>query len=160
MNSVPVYLVWHGETMLNAPIERCWPHVLNYTSWQHYPVAQPVSGERGKEGEVVLLKKDEAGFTFPPYYARTIKLEPRRRIIWKTWPETATPELDFFGIVDFTLHEAKGKTRFCYDFLYELLVPARGESELEELRKQQYANTEAMFAAILPKLKKLVEETP
>lgn len=155
---VPVYLVFNGETLLEAPVKDAWPHVINYTAWQNYPIAQHISGKVGQEGEVVLLKKDETGFTFPPYYARTIKLEPPHRIIWKTYPEKATPELDFFGIVDFTLHEEQRKTRFYYNFLYELRMPARSESELEEFRDQQHANTEAMFTAILPKLKRLVEK--
>jgi hypothetical protein len=155
----PVYLVWNGTTLLDAPVARAWPHVINYTAWQHYPVAEHISGAPGREGEVVLLKKDEAGFSFPPYYARTIKLDPPRRVIWKTYPLQGTQGPHFFGIVDFRLVEVdNGKTRFCYDFLYEFLMPGTDESELEAFRTSSYKNTEQMFASILPKLQKLVEQ--
>lgn len=153
----PVYLVRTGEMTIDASVNSTWPHVLNYPSWQNYPVVRHISGEAGEEGEVVLLKKDEAGFEFPSYYARTIKLDPGHRVIWKTYPEKAG-EVDFFGIVDFSLQEPPGKTRFCYDVLYEFLVPYRNESELDAFRKQQYDNFDALFAAVLPKLKKLAEK--
>jgi len=156
--TTPVYLVWNGATLLDAPIARAWPHVINYTAWQHYPIAEHISGAPGREGEVVLLKKDEAGFSFPPYHARTLKLDPPRRAIWKTYPQRGAQGPDFFGIVDFKLFEAGGKTRFCYDFLYEFLMPDADESEFEAFRTSSYKNTEAMFASILPKLRKLVEQ--
>jgi hypothetical protein len=155
---VPVYLVFNGETMLDAPLKDAWPHVVNYTAWQNYPIVQHVSGKPGQEGEVVLLKKDETGFTFPPYYARTIKLDPLRRVIWKTYPEKKSPGIDFFGIVEFSVAEAGGKTRFSYQLLYEMLLPPQSEDELAAFRKQQHENTAAMFAAILLKLKRLVEQ--
>lgn len=154
----PAYLVWNGETLLDAPIERAWPHVINYTAWQHYPVAEHISGVPGQEGEVVLLRKDEAGFSFPPYFARTIKLDPPRRVIWKTYPQQDTEGPAFFGIVDFKLSDVDGRTRFRYDFLYEFLLPGADERELEAFRATSYENTEKMFASILPKLKELVKQ--
>jgi len=153
----PVYLVWQGEMLLAAPIEEVWPHVLNYPSWQNYPRLQHVSGRPGEEGEVVLLMKEEKGFTFPPYYARTIKLEPPHRVIWKTYPQVAQ-EINFFGIVDFTLAEAQDKTRFRYDMLYEFLVPHRTEDELKAFHTQQDENFQALFSVTLPKLRSLVEK--
>lgn len=154
----PVYLVLTGEMMLDASLEEVWHHLINYPSWQNFPVVQPISGEPAKEGEVVLLRKEEKGFTFPAYYARTIKLDPLRRLIWKTYPEKTTPEANFFGIVDFTIQPAGGQTRFGYNTLYEFLVAYRDESELETFRKQQYENFAALFSVIFPKLKKLVEK--
>jgi hypothetical protein len=151
---MPVYLVWRGETLLDAPVEEAWPHVVDYPAWQSYSIVQHVSGKPGREGEVMLLKKEEEGFAFPPYLARTIKLEPQRRIIWKTFPEQGN---DYFGIVEFDVREIDGKTRFNYSLLYEFMMPERTEAELEEFYKQQYAATEALFAAVIPKLKKLTE---
>lgn len=155
---LPVYLVWQGETLLKATPAEAWPHILNYTSWQSYPICEPISGRRGEEGEVVRLRKDETGFAFPPYYARTVRLEPGRRVIWKTFPERADSGLDFFGFVEFSVTEAPGGTRFQYRFLYEFLLPPQEESQIEAFRQQQYANTEAMFASVLPKLRRLVEK--
>lgn len=158
MNVEPVYLVLGGELMIDAPVEQVWHHVLNYPSWQNYSSVEHISGEPGGEGEVVLLRKEEEGFTFPPYYARTIKLEPRRRSMWKTYPETRTQGNDFFGIVEFRLEESQGTTRFSYNTLYEFLVPHVEKSELDAFRERQRENFETLLAAIFPKLKALAEQ--
>src|SRR5579863_662314 len=142
----PVYIVRSGEILIDSPVKTTWPHVVNYPAWQNFPIVRHISGEPGQEGEVVLLKKDEDGFEFPPYYARTIKLDPGRRIIWKTFPEHAG-DVAFFGIVDFSVFDAEGKTRFCYTVIYEFLVPYRVDSELDAFRKQQYANFDPLFSA-------------
>lgn len=158
MNIEPVYIVVGGDLMIGAPIAEVWHHVLNYPSWQNFPVVKHISGDPGGEGEVVLLRKDEKGFVFPAYYARTIKIEPRRRIIWKTYPEERAPNSDFFGIVDFRLEERGGKTLFSNSLLYEFLVSYTDKSELEAFRSKQLENFDTLGSAVFPKLKALAEK--
>lgn len=151
--SGPVYLVFTGEIMLNAPREVAWPQVLNYASWQNYSIVQNVSGQPGQEGEVVLLKKEEVNF--PPYYARTIKLEPPHRVIWKVFLDKDSA-IDLFGLVEFNLHDVGGKTRFCYNLVYEFLVPPCDASELAAFREKQHKEFAESLSVIWGKLKKLV----
>jgi hypothetical protein len=153
----PVYLFWETETILNASVQQAWPHIVNYPSWQNFSIVKTISGVPGLEGEVVSLQKREGGFVFPPYYARTIKVEPERRIVWKTFIEKDSHEIDRFGIVDFRVFAETGATRFVSQLLYEFLVPYRHQSDLEAFRKQQDDNFKALFAATRPKLKQLVE---
>lgn len=140
--------------MLEASPEKVWPHVLDYPSWQNYAIVQHVSGTPGQEGEVVLLQKDELGIKSTPYLARTIKLDPGRRVIWKTYRENA----DYFGIVEFRIDEVQGKTRFCWNLLYEYVIPYEHESELAAFRKQQYEYFETLSSVVFPKLKNRVEK--
>lgn len=156
--TAPVYLIRSGELMLDRPLKEAWPLVIDYPSWQNYSKVEHVSGRPGEKGEVVVLHKEEEGFKFPPYCARTIKLEPERRVIWKTWPQGDEQNGDFFGIVDFTVQAVNDQTRFRVDMLYEFRVSYQDESELEEFRKQQDANFDALFSVVLPKLKKLAEK--
>jgi hypothetical protein len=149
----PVYIVLERETMIDAPVKTVWRHALNYPSWQNYSIVQHVSGERGEEGEVVLLKKEETSAPTTAYYARTIKIEPERRVIWKTFREN----VNYFGIVEFRFHDVNGTTRFCNNSLYEHNVPYRDEAEIEAFRRQAYANMEELLASILPKLKAVAE---
>jgi uncharacterized protein YndB with AHSA1/START domain len=149
----PVYVILNNELTIDAPIEKVWRHMIDYSSWQNYSVREHVSGEPGQEGEVVLLKKEEKEYVSAPYFARTIKIDPGRRIVWKTYRDTP----DYFGIVDFRLYDSGGKTRFCTNNLYEFLVPYRHESELEAFRKERYALSEAVFAATHARLKALAE---
>jgi hypothetical protein len=104
----------------------------------------------------VLLRKDEPGFEFPPYYARTIKIEPGTRVIWKTYP--ADDSASFFGIVDFRLLSDENRTRFVWSVLYEFLVPSASPDELKRLEQDQYENFQNLFDSVLPKLVRQVRE--
>jgi hypothetical protein len=158
MGVAPVYIVLTGEMTIRASRAEVWRHVLNYPGWQNFSVVKHVAGETGKEGEVVLLSKEEEGFSFPPYYARTIKLEAQRRAIWKTYPEKGSENTDFFGIVDFRLSDAQGDTCFAYNTLYEFMVPYNREGDLDAFRIEQQDNFETLLKGIFPKLKRLAEE--
>src|ERR1700722_10242014 len=135
----PVYLVMGGAIVIEAPLQRTWLQMVDYPSWQTFDICQHISGPVGQEGEVVRLSKDEPGFSFPPYYARTIKIVPEQRIIWKTYPEKGQ-EVDFFGIVDFMVQDDSRKTRLTYGVLYEFQVPHSDAAELEAFQKAQYEN--------------------
>jgi hypothetical protein len=152
----PIYLVFSGDFLLDGPLKQAYKHVLNYPSWQNYTAVQHVSGNPGEEGELVILKKEEEGFSFPPYYARTIKIEPERRLIWKVYPVQRETEGDFFGIVDFKVCAEGENTRFSYNALYEFQVPFQNESDLDRFRIEQSSNFEALLAAVFPKLRQLV----
>jgi hypothetical protein len=155
--SAALYELWEGQLIFDAPVADVWRCVIEYPAWQDYSMVKHISGEPGEEGELVLLKKEEPGLeSFPPFYARTIKLIPDTRVIWKTFPAEASDELDFFGIVDFGVAPASDGSRFTYSLLYEFLVPYQSEVDLENFRSAQREQTEAMLASILPKLRRLV----
>ena len=42
MIETPVYLVWNGELLIDAPTRVVWPHVLNYPQWQHFSITARV----------------------------------------------------------------------------------------------------------------------
>jgi hypothetical protein len=149
----PVYVVIERETLIDAPVKTVWRHAINYPSWQNYSIVKHISGTPGQEGEVTLLKKDELAAPTTAYYARTIKIEPERRIIWKTFRDN----VNYFGIVDFRFYDVDGKTRFCNNSLYEHNIACRDERELDVFRAQAYSNMDELLRSILPKLKKLAE---
>jgi hypothetical protein len=155
----PVYIVMSGEIMLDAPIDKVWPHLINYTSWQNYTVSERVAGVAGEEGEVVLLRKEEQGYVSPLFHARTIRIDPGRRIIWKTYRGKAGDDEGYFAFVDFILEEVGDKTRFRSTNTAEMLVAYRDESELTAFRKQREETAATVFASTRAKLKKLVESS-
>nr|WP_198148546.1 SRPBCC family protein [Sphingomonas sp. Y57] len=157
MTTVPVHILVEGSRRFACPAAAAWRHVLNYTSWQNYSISEPVAGVPGTEGEVVLLRKDEEGVTFPPYFARTIHLDPGKRVIWKTYPRDPEPGNDYFGFVDFAVAAEGEATRFSYRFLYELIVPAAPEAELARYKTDLIAATESVNETIFTKLQRLVE---
>lgn len=152
----PVYLVWTQDLVIEAAPAAVWPHVLDYPKWQQFAITERISGEANTAGEIVLLKKIEAGFDFPPYYARTILLELNRRIIWKTYHHESAP-MGFVGFVDFTLKPEEARTRFTYNIIYEFLLDNSDSAEREAFRREQQAASQRVFDSIFPKLKRLVE---
>jgi hypothetical protein len=149
----PVYLVRNQEITFDVPAEQAWPHVVDYSSWQDYPTVEHISGESGQEGELVLMEK--AGVA-APYYTRTIKLDPGRRIVWKCYPETPTEGNDYFGFVDFRVSDVEGGSRFVSEAIFEFMVPYEDESELDAFREQVNARDEKLLVS-LQRLKELVE---
>lgn len=154
----PVYLVWNAETTLDLPAQEVWPYVVDFPSWQNYSRVEHVSGKPGREGEVRLLQNAEKGFEVPPFYARTIKLEPGHRIVWKCYPSLKETGKEFIGFAEFRLDEEQGRTRFSYSILYEFQMPRSNEIEREAFLKQQHENMDALFALFVPRLKRLVEK--
>jgi hypothetical protein len=154
----PVYVLVNGEIAFDAPIGRVWRHLIDYSSWQNYTTREHVCGEPGREGEVVLLKKEEATYSSPPYYARTVKIEPERRIMWKTYRGEASGDKGYFGFIDFTLSPDGERTLFRSNNIYEYLVPYEDEGELDEFRKKRYAISASVSSVTRAKLKKLIEE--
>lgn len=161
---MPVDLVFTGDFELDAAAVEVWPHVLNYPQWQNFPVAEHVSGERGQEGEVVRLKKETDGYTIGPYYARTLKLEPGSRVIWKVYTDPADSvegvgnAADVVGIVEFRVADTNNdRSRFSYNLIYEYLVESTDQAELDAFREQQKKDWGAMIEHNWDNLRRLVE---
>lgn len=154
----PVYVVVKGETIIDAPVKRVWRHLINYPSWQNYTTREHISGKPGEEGEVVLLKKEEATYSSPPYYARTVKIDPEQRIMWKTFRDKAPGDEGYFGFIDFTLHADGDRTIFRSNNIYEYLVAYTDERELEEFRNKRIEISASVSSVTRAKLKKLIEE--
>lgn len=153
----PVYVVREGEILLDAPIDEVWRHVVDYPSWTKYSVRELVAGKPGEEGEVIRLKKEEKGYSSPPFYARTVMIEPGRRIVWKTYREAADGDEGYFGFVDFRVSPEEGKTRFRSSGIYEFLVSYEQEIELDSFRERRHQISETVFATTRAKLKQLIE---
>ena len=155
--TAPVYIFCEGEAVLDAPVKTAWPCLIDYPSWQNYTRIESISGEPGQEGEVVLLDKDDGEGEDPssPYYARTIKLEPEQRIVWKTFPYDEETE-DYFGIVDFRVEEVDGKTHYSYALTYEFVVPYEGEEKLAAFQDHEQVAFDQYTSHVLPDLEKQI----
>jgi hypothetical protein len=151
----PIYLLWTRQIILDATPERAWPYLIDFTAWQNYPIAEHISGSRGAEGEVVQLKKDETGFSFPPYFARTCILDPPHRVVWKTYPTEGPEAQSFMGIVDFSMQAVGDGARLSLQLFYEM-NPAEDVADVRAFREDYYRNTSEMFDAVLPRLQRLV----
>jgi hypothetical protein len=152
-NSAPVYVVRRGDLIISAPIAIVWQHVLDFPTWQKYSIVESVSGEPGKEGEVLHLKKDE-GLDMEAYYARTIRLEHESRALWKTF----RPGEPYFGVVDFNVERIDDETtRFFYNVFYEFVVEYGDPAELAAFEAHINGNFDVLTQVVLPRLKTVAE---
>jgi hypothetical protein len=153
----PAYVIVDGTLLLDAPVEAAWPCVVDYPSWQDFSGIERISGAVGEEGEVFYLTKVEEGFEFPPYYARTLKVEHESHIVWKTFAADVPEGTGFFGVVQFWVGPAgDAQTRFRYQLLYEFDGPFASEAEREAFTRDKYEDFATLWASIGPKLQKLV----
>jgi len=158
LGETPAYVLLDGSFLIDRPVDVVWPLILEYTSWQQYSSADHISGKAGHVGEVVLLKKEEPGLeNFPQYYARTLKIEPCRRVVWKTWPAVADQGPPFWGIVDFRVSDKDGRTRFTYSVYYEFALQGEGQDAVSNFEAEMTNGFEELMSSVFPKLRNLAE---
>lgn len=148
-----VHIVYDADMVIAAPRAVVWPCAVAYPTWQNFAVARTVSGRPGAEGEVVALQKDEAVYRSTPYFARTLRIDPERRLIWKTYRENS----DYFGIIEFMLEDHPDGTLFRKHLIYEHYVESVDPAAVAAWRSERIALVEAMQANVTPKLKQLAE---
>lgn len=159
IKEMPVYLIMDGELLLDAPVDVAWPCVTDFPSWQGFTtVDREIEGVKDEAYEVFRLFKEEEGFEWPePYYARTLMVDPEKRIVWKTFPTNVPEGTGYFGIVDFRLESADdGKSLFSYHFVYEFNGPFDSEEERHAYGKMQEENFKVLWTSIGPKLEHYV----
>jgi hypothetical protein len=149
-----VHIIHDAEMLINAPRSIVWRHALNYPAWQNYTRNELVSGTRGAEGEVVILQKNEAAYQSTPYFTRTLKIDPERRIIWKTSRDGEV----YFGIIQFILQDLGERTLFINHKIYEYEVEYEDEAEVAAFHKSAMDRCDAIFDTVFPRLKRLAEE--
>lgn len=162
----PVDLVFSGEMELDSSVADAWPCVLDYATWQNFPIVEHISGTPGGEGEVVLLKKEMDGYTIGPYFARTLKLDHENHVVvWKVYVDPDQVGIDGLGgaksvqgNVEFRLYPAAGdRCVFWYDLIYEYLVPHSDPAELAGWKQKQSEDWGGVFKLTHKHLKELVE---
>jgi hypothetical protein len=113
---MPMTLDWqptvlYREGLVEAPIERAWELMIDYQGYNptfEGATVTLVDGERGAEGEVVLIQKvdHETGAPARPFFCRTAKLIPPApgtpaHIVWYLW----TDDDELRNFVDFGLRQ-------------------------------------------------------
>jgi hypothetical protein len=156
----PAYVLLAEEFLLDAPPAIAWPLVIDYPSWQNYAVVRTLDGIPGAVGEVVQMHKDEDGFEFPPYFARTLLIEPEHRIVWKTFVDPDDEEDPLFGIVEFRLSPSgEDQTLFWSSLTYQFKVRHRSAEELQQFEAAQNENFRNLVGSTHPKLRALVAQS-
>jgi hypothetical protein len=120
-------------------LEKAWKILLDYEAWNPTFAGAQVVSIRGRwrtEGELVLIKKSLAGIdgqSLPEFYAHTIKIVPRRHIVWHVYPKEGE---DFQNFVDFGLLAEGSGVRFTINY-YALSAEVEEDRLAEENRARE-----------------------
>lgn len=135
--------IYFAGAVVQCSLDYAWQVLVNYEAWNPTFVdaqVRRVRGERGKPGELVLIKKhlvDTSGAPLPEFYADTVVAIAPRRIIWYVYPVAGHL---FRNFVDFGLSEAGFAVRFSINYYaqsarYGELTPLQQE-QLNREREQ------------------------
>jgi hypothetical protein len=117
-------------------LDKAWKIMLDYKAWNPdfaNSRVTLVSGQAGGEDEVVLIQPlDANGVPIMEFYAATVKVVPRRHIVWYVYPKEGTA---FRNFVDFGLSETSSGVTF--NIAYYAQSPLSGEALLAERQNSE-----------------------
>lgn len=91
------HLVSHYQITIDAPVDEVWPWASNLRSWMYEFELAPVSGERGKAGEVLRLYEGEE------FQIQLLEVVPERMLMIANLPSESQGEVAT-GIAILNLH--------------------------------------------------------
>lgn len=145
-----------SEVTLNAPREKVWPFILNFSSFNDtFEKIEVIEGQPNTVGAVSRLTKRKGKWWMEPYLVKVIHLDPGRQIVWRMFPERGD---DFNNFVDFSLREQGAKTLFSIRLYKEQRIHARTPEDIEKTKKAIIAASDELEQNMMfPNLKRLVE---
>ena len=159
------HFVDHHQITINQPARLVWPHLVNLGSWMYEFEMAHVSGEPGKEGQVMRLYEGQ------DFMMQITKIVPNQLLTLVNLPSTFNDEYST-GIGVTTLFEINGKTvvSLTMDRRYTYIEPkssvdndatsAPVDNPMRALRESAafIENTRAMWEdRFLARLKQLAE---
>lgn len=156
-------LYLHAETIIDHPVRRVWPHVLNIGGWMSAHNLQTLDGKAGEVGhfERVLPKKLAPG-TPPPHYHLygVAEIIPHKLIALEVLPEKGgsygktRQYMSFDSILLTDLGERTHLT-----FLMIDVYAGRGEPDFFTKRKEELKHARALLDQYFENLRRLVQES-
>ena len=157
MNNLPekpirdwVPSVYSASIDVHCPIERAWPILLDYQTWNpHFAGVEVtrVPGTPDGEGEIVLIKDRVPyveGEPPPEFYAQTVIVREPCQIVWCVFSKHG-PE--FRNFVDFSLNRTPGGVKFELRYYEELNISVQKLAAHRSESESVYANLVAAFKA-------------
>lgn len=146
------------EVVLDAPREKVWPFILNFSSFNNtFEKIEVIEGQADTVGAVSRLTKRKGEWWMEPYLVKIIHLDQGRQIVWKMFPEKGD---DFNHFVDFSLRDEGAKTVFTIRRYNEERIHAKTPEDIEQARKAIVAAADERTQNVMfPNLKRLVESS-
>ncbi|MCT2532376.1 hypothetical protein N2488_04200 [SAR92 clade bacterium H231] len=157
--SVDVY--FFEETVIDQPVEKVWPHLLNIKGWLNDYGTERLSGEEGKVGLLVKVMPPGIGDEVPLPHNHLYRLAtviPNKLITLKVFSEEGgSYGMDYTNIDNMLLTEVDGKTKISFIGGMEIRRHGMSEKEIQEYAKVIEDSVPVRFEKFWVNLKRLVE---
>jgi len=144
--------VSHYRIPIDAPVDIVWSHLMDLGSWMYDFELSHVSGEAGKEGEVLRLYPGQ------DFFSQIISIVPNELLVVANLPVTFKGEMAT-GVTVITLNAFQDRTTVDLTISRRFTWQAEGENPLKKTRESAefIERTRAMWGRFLEKLRALSE---
>ena len=149
------HFVSHYRVVIDATATTVWKHLVNLGSWMYEFEMDSVSGDPGKEGEVLRL------YATQDFYVQITRTVPNELLVIVNLPSTFRGESST-GVGVISLHEVSGHTTVDLTMIRRYTWQGDGINPMKRTRESQVfvESTRAMWQdRFLEKLRSLAENT-
>jgi hypothetical protein len=141
------------STIIKAPVDVVWPHLLEQAKWMREFRIETVSGEHNREGELKAVMHFEPGFE--DFFFKTLKIVPLRRFVYKAFTESRNGEYGFTGIEILSLEGADGGTRVSFEAYLEIQSTRMSQERLSNFVREAKEEGVGMWGRNFQRLNEL-----
>ena len=153
-----------SRTIIDHPVEKVWPHLLDFSSWMTDFEAKPIIGGRilHREGEVLKVTNTaavKAKLETPYHFSKTLKIRPLEQVGIKVFTAEGGSYggANYQGVDTLSVVDLGGKTLVIFNVYAEFQLPPMTEEERQVRDEQGTAGMEEKILRYWGNLNSLVD---
>jgi hypothetical protein len=154
----------HIHFELDHPVEKVWPHLLDWDEWMPDKVCEHVSGPEKATGAVQSVATLQDGEVVSTIHAEIVRLEPERRLAYRLLPFRGATGLAVIdsarGHMIWNLYPLPGgRTLLAYETVAEMESSSVEQDEFTaRFAAAEETGSEHWLEDYVPELKRLLAE--
>jgi uncharacterized protein YndB with AHSA1/START domain len=154
----------HIDFVLDHPVEKVWPFIVDWDAWMPDKVCEHVSGPVDAAGEIQSVVTLADGEPVSTIHAEVVRFEPERRIVSRILPIRDPAGLGGIeaarGHMIFNVFPLPGdRTLVAYETVSEMESGSLGQDEFaSRFAQAELAGAEHWLTDYVPELKRLLAE--
>jgi hypothetical protein len=154
----------HTDFVLEHPVEKVWPHIVDWDKWMPDKVCEHVSGPEDAVGEIKSILTFEDGKVVESIEAEIVRFEPDRRLAYRLLPLSEASGLDEVnsarGHMIFNIYALPpDRTLIAYESVIEMDSLSVGQDEFtSQFAEAEVAGTPHWLEKYVPELRRLLAD--
>jgi hypothetical protein len=154
----------HIDFVLDHPVDRVWPHVVDWDKWMPDKVCDHISGPTDAAGEIKSVVTIDDGKVVETIQAEIVRFEPQRRLAYRLLPLSEDSGLD--GVISarghmiFNIYAVPGdRTLLAYESVIEMESLSIEQDEFSsQFAEEELAGHAHWLDKYVPELKRMLAE--